>query len=198
MIGFFKGRKQEERIDIRDTFNWVDGIDKQRLDLSGQGFEERLTEIKSVHQFLKSEDGKRLIQSLHDDMIGIGFLEESTKIELGLLSEIFSPETLNLMFFNPSNGLGNSFHQGAFNDTVKVDESYSYLVVPKGLILGCGQQQHDPPRHHLNCPVLYLRQCNRLPAVKTERRGDFEIHRRHSVPVFGLHALHRTGPRRPG
>ena len=138
MIGFFKGRKQEERIDIRDTFNWVDGIDKQRLDLSGQGFEERLTEIKSVHQFLRSEDGERLIQSLHDDMIGIGFPEESTKIELGLLSEIFSPETLNLMFFNPSNGLGNSFHQGAFNDTVKVDDSYSYLVVPKGLILVVG------------------------------------------------------------
>ena len=138
MIGFFKGRKQEERIDIRDRFNWVDGIDKQQLDLSGQGFEERLTEIKSVHQFLRSEDGERLIQSLHDDMIGTGFPEESTKIELGLLSEIFSPETLNLMFFNPSNGLGNSFHQGAFNDTVKVDDSYSYLVVPKGLILVVG------------------------------------------------------------
>ena len=67
MIGFFKGRNHEERIDIRDRFNWVDGIDKQRLDLSGQGFEERLTEIKSVHQFLRSEDGERLIQSLHDD-----------------------------------------------------------------------------------------------------------------------------------
>lgn len=138
MIGFFKGRKQEEPIDIRNRFNWIDELENQKLDLSGQDFEARLTEIKSVHPFLKSEDGKRLVQSLYDDMIGIGFPEESTKIELDLLSEIFSPETLDLMFFNPSNGLGNSFHEGQFQDLVEVDQSYSYLVVPKGLILVVG------------------------------------------------------------
>ena len=139
MIGFFKGRKQEERIDIRDTFNWVDGIDKQRLDLSGQGFEERLTEIKSVHQFLKIR-GRRAAHSViarRYDWYRLS-LKSRPRSSWAFLSEIFSPETLNLMFFNPSNGLGNSFHQGAFNDTVKVDDSYSYLVVPKGLILVVG------------------------------------------------------------
>ena len=57
MIGFFKGRKQEEPIDIHNRFNWIDELENQKLDLSSQDFEARLTEIKSVHPFLKSEDG---------------------------------------------------------------------------------------------------------------------------------------------
>ena len=66
-------------------------------------------------------------------MVGIGFPEASTRIELNLLSEIFSPETLNKMFFNPSNGLQNSFVEGRFSDLVKVDDTSLIWLRPKAL-----------------------------------------------------------------
>ena len=137
MIGFFK-KKEQKNINIRDKFNWINGIENQRLELSEQDLEERLLEIKSVHGFLKSKEGEILINTLFKDMIEIGFPEASTKIELDLLSEIFSPETLIKMFFNPSNGLENSYYNGRFNDFVKVDDRFAYIIAPKGFILIVG------------------------------------------------------------
>lgn len=137
MIGIFK-KKEHENINIRDKFNWIDGLENQRLELSGQDLEDRLLEIKSVHVFLKSKEGEKLIHSLFEQMVGIGFPDASTRIELNLLSEIFSPETLNKMFFNPSNGLQNSFVEGRFSDLVKVDDTFSYMIAPKGFILIVG------------------------------------------------------------
>ena len=62
MIGIFK-KKEHENINIRDKFNWIEGLENQRLELSGQDLEDRLLEIKSVHVFLKSKEGEKLISS---------------------------------------------------------------------------------------------------------------------------------------
>ena len=137
MIGFFK-KKEQENINIRGKFNWIDGIENQRLELSSQDLEERLLEIKSVHGFLKSHEGAILINTLFEDMIDIGFPKSSTRVELDLLSEIFSTDTLNKMFFNPINGLQNSFNEARFNDLIKVDDTFSYMIAPKGFILIVG------------------------------------------------------------
>ena len=73
-------------------------------------------------------------------MKDIGFPEISSKIELDLLIEIFSPETLNQIFFNPSNGFYNSNHSGIFKQTVQINEKYGYVVAPKGVSFNCWKQ----------------------------------------------------------
>ena len=49
-------------------------------------------------KFLKSEKGKKLLNSICLEMKEIGFPEISSKIELDLLIEIFSPENLFVRF----------------------------------------------------------------------------------------------------
>ena len=71
-------------------------------------------------------------------MTDIGFPEISSKKELDLLIEIFSPETLNQIFFNPSNGFNNSNYSGKFKQTIKINENYGYVIAPKGIVLIVG------------------------------------------------------------
>ena len=59
----------------------------------------------TLSKFLKSEKGKKLLNSICFKMREIGFPEISSKIELDLLIEIFSPETLNQIFFSRYNEL---------------------------------------------------------------------------------------------
>ena len=138
MIGLFKKKEQNNKINLSNYFNWIKSLDKQKLELSNQDIEKRLSQGKLVHKFLKSGKGKNLLNSIFLEMIDIGFPEISSKIELDLLIEIFSPETLNQIFFNPSNGLNNSNHSGIFKQTVQINEKYSYVVAPKGIVLIVG------------------------------------------------------------
>ena len=138
MIGLFKKKEQNVKIDLLNSFNWIKNLDKQKLELSNQDIEKRLSQSKLVHKFLKSGKGKNLLNSIFLEMIDIGFPEISSKIELDLLIEIFSPETLNQIFFNPSNGFNNSNYSGIFRQTVQINEKYGYVVAPKGTVLIVG------------------------------------------------------------
>ncbi len=138
MIGLFKKKEQNVKIDLLNSFNWIKNLDKQKLELSNQDIQKRLSQSKLVYKFLKSGKGKNLLNSIFLEMIDIGFPEISSKIELDLLIEIFSPETLNQIFFNPSNGFNNSNHSGIFKQTVQINEKYGYVVAPKGIVLIVG------------------------------------------------------------
>ena len=126
MIGLFKKKEQNNKINLSNYFNWIKSLDKQKLELSNQDLDERLSQSKLVYKFLKSHKGKKILNSICLEMKDIGFPEISSKIEIDLLIEIFSPETLNQIFFNPSNGFNNSNHSGIFKQTVQINEKYSY------------------------------------------------------------------------
>jgi len=138
MIGLFKKKEQNNKINLSNYFNWIKSLDKQKLELSNQDLDERLSQSKLVYKFLKSEKGEKLLYSIFLEMKDIGFPEISSKIELDLLMEIFSPETLNQIFFNPSNGFYKANNNGAFKQTIKVNEDFGYILAPKGVILIVG------------------------------------------------------------
>ena len=138
MIGLFKKKEQNNKINLSNYFNWIKSLDKQKLELSNQDLDERLSQSKLVYKFLKSDKGKKLLNSICLEMKDIGFPEISSKIELDLLIEIFSPETLNQIFFNPSNGFYKANNNGAFKQTIKVNENFGYILAPKGVILIVG------------------------------------------------------------
>ena len=138
MIGLFKKKEQNIKIDLSNSFNWIKNLDKQKFHLSNQDLDKRLSQSKLVYKFLKSDKGKNLLNSIFLEMTDIGFPEISSKTELDLLIEIFSPETLNQIFFNPSIGFNNSNYSGKFKQTIKISENYGYVIAPKGLVLIVG------------------------------------------------------------
>ena len=137
MINFFK-KKYETDISLLDKFDWLQNLNKEKIKLAEGNIQDRLHDLKSIHKFLKTQEGKLLLKSIFDQMIEIGFPENSSRIELDLLSEIFLPQTLDNIFYNPSNGLKNSFDNGLFNQTVKINNSYGYITAPRGLVLIVG------------------------------------------------------------
>ena len=64
MIGLFKKKEQNVKIDLLNSFNWIKNLDKQKLELSNQDIEKRLSQGKLVHKFLKSVKGKNLLNSI--------------------------------------------------------------------------------------------------------------------------------------
>ena len=137
MINFFK-KKHEKDINLTDKFDWFQNLNKEKIKLAEGNIQERLLDVKVIHKFLKSQEGKLLLKSIFNQMIEIGFPENSSKIELELLIEIFLPQTLDDIFYNPSNGLKNSFDNGSFNQTVIINNSYGYITAPRGLVLIVG------------------------------------------------------------
>ena len=69
MIGLFKKKEQNVKIDLLNSFNWIKNLDKQKLELSNQYIEKRLSQCKLVHKFLKSGKGKNLLNSIFLEMI---------------------------------------------------------------------------------------------------------------------------------
>ena len=133
MIGLFKKKEQNIKIDLSNSFNWIKNLDKQKFQLSNQDLDKRLSQSKIVYKFLKSDKGKNLLNSIFLEMTDMGFPEISSKTELDLLIEIFSPETLNQIFFNPSNGFYKANNNGAFKQTIQVNENFGYILAPKAL-----------------------------------------------------------------
>ena len=80
MIGLFKKKEQNVKIDLLNSFNWIKNLDNQKLELSNQDIEKRLSQVKLVYKFLKSGNGKNLLNSIFLKMKGIGFPEISSKI----------------------------------------------------------------------------------------------------------------------
>ena len=59
MIGLFKKKEQNNKINLSNYFNWIKSLDKQKLELSNQDLDERFSQSKLVYKFLKSEKGKK-------------------------------------------------------------------------------------------------------------------------------------------
>ena len=51
MIGLFKKKEQNIKIDFLNSFNWIKNLDKQKLKLSNQDIEKRLSQSKLVNEF---------------------------------------------------------------------------------------------------------------------------------------------------
>ena len=64
MIGLFKKKEQNVKIDLLKSFNWIKNLDKQKLELSNEEIDKRLSQSKIVYKFLKSEKGKNLLSSI--------------------------------------------------------------------------------------------------------------------------------------
>ena len=77
MIGLFKKKEQNNKINLSNYFNWIKSLDKQKLELSNQDLDERLSQSKLVYKFLKSDKGKKLLNSICLEMKEIGFPEIS-------------------------------------------------------------------------------------------------------------------------
>ena len=137
MISFFK-KKNLQEINLINKFPWLKDLQSQKNYLVEESIDKRLSEIKGIYKFLKSDNGQNLLKSIYDEMINFGFPEYSSKIELNLLCEIFLPKTLDEIFYNPSNGLKNSFDNGSFNQNVVINNTYGYLIAPKGLVFIIG------------------------------------------------------------
>ena len=50
------------------------------------------------------------------------------------LLEIFAPDTINDIFYNPSNGLDKHLKHNQFSDAVSINNNYGFVRVPKGLV----------------------------------------------------------------
>ena len=46
MIGLFKKKEQNNKINLSNYFNWIKSLDKQKLELSNQDLDERLSQSK--------------------------------------------------------------------------------------------------------------------------------------------------------
>ena len=181
MIALFKKKEQNVKIDLLNSFNWIKNLDKQKLELSNQDIEKRLSQSKLVYKFLKSGKGKNLLNSIFLEMIDIGFPEISSKIELDLLIEIFSPETLNQIFFNPSNGFNNSNHSGIFKQTVQINEKYGYVVAPKGIVLIVGSSNTILP---VITSIILSHICGNVSVCQLSRLNkDNRGHVKHCLQV---------------
>ena len=55
MIGLFKKKEQNNKINLSNYFNWIKSLHKQKLELSNQDLDERLSQSKLVYKFLKSD-----------------------------------------------------------------------------------------------------------------------------------------------
>ena len=97
MIKFF-GNKKSPKINIFEKFKWISLVDDLKINLARQGFNHRKKQINNVYEFFKKDEGKQLIQELHDKLVKSGLPESSVNIELELLLEIFAPDTINDMF----------------------------------------------------------------------------------------------------
>ena len=75
MIGLFKKKEQNNNINLSNNFKWIKSLDKQKLELSNQDLDKRLIQSKLVYKFLKSEKGKKLLNSIFLEMKDIGFPE---------------------------------------------------------------------------------------------------------------------------
>ena len=64
MIGLFKKKEQNNKINLSNYFNWIKSLDKQKLELSNQDLDKRLSQSRLVYKFLKSEKGKKLLNSI--------------------------------------------------------------------------------------------------------------------------------------
>ena len=48
MIGLFKKKEQNNKINLSNYFNWIKSLDKQKLELSNQDLDKRLGQSKLV------------------------------------------------------------------------------------------------------------------------------------------------------
>ena len=55
-----------------------------------------------------------------------------------ILLEIFAPDTINDIFYNPSNGLDKHLKHNQFSDAVSINNNYGFVRVPKGLVFIIG------------------------------------------------------------
>ena len=137
MIKFF-GNKKSPKINIFEKFKWISLVDDLKINLARQGFNHRKNQINNVYEFFKKDEGKQLIQELHDKLVKSGLPESSVNIELELLLEIFAPDTINDIFYNPSNGLDKHLKHNQFSDAVSINNNYGFVRVPKGLVFIIG------------------------------------------------------------
>ena len=72
MISLFR-KKDIKEINLINQFPWIKNLDSQKIHLAEESIEVRLNEVKSIHKFLKSENGKILLGSVYDQMIDFGF-----------------------------------------------------------------------------------------------------------------------------
>ena len=50
MIGLFKKKEQNNKINLSNYFNWIKSLDKQKLELSNQDLDERLIYSKTINK----------------------------------------------------------------------------------------------------------------------------------------------------
>ena len=48
MIGLFKKKEQNVKIDLLNSFNWIKNLEKQKLELSNQDLDKRLSSQKGI------------------------------------------------------------------------------------------------------------------------------------------------------
>ena len=134
----FFGKKQDSKINIFEKFNWINQVNNLKNKLGEQGFNHRKNQISNLFEFFKKYDGKHLIQEFKNNLIHSGLPENSVNIELELFLEIFAPETINDIFFNPSNGLDKHLKNDKYSDTVSINNNYGFVRIPKGLVFVVG------------------------------------------------------------
>ena len=137
MINFFRNTIPA-KIAIHEKFKWISRIDDQKINLAKQGFGHRKKQITNIYEFLNKFQGKKLINDLHNKLVESGLPESSVRVELDLLVEIFSPNTIDDIFYNPSNGLDKHRNINEFNDKVSISGNYGFVRVPKGLVFIIG------------------------------------------------------------
>ena len=137
MKNFF-GNKQHSKINIFEKFKWIFQVNNLKNKLGEQGFNHRKNQISNLFEFFNKNDGKYLIQEFKNNLIHSGLPENSVNIELELFLEIFAPETINDIFFNPSNGLDKHLKNDKYSDTVSISNNYGFVRVPKGLVFVIG------------------------------------------------------------
>ena len=137
MINFFS-KKNYQKININEKFEWISRIKDQKTDLAKKGFDLRKNHIDEIYNFLEKSEGKELITEFKYALVKTGIPEESVNLELDLLTEIFSPNTINDIFYNPSIGFERHLKYKKFYDTVSISNNYGFIRVPKGLVFIVG------------------------------------------------------------
>ena len=61
MINFFK-KKHEADINLSDKFDWLQNLNKEKVKLAEGNVQERLLDVKAIHKFLKTQEGKLLLR----------------------------------------------------------------------------------------------------------------------------------------
>tara|TARA_E500000178_G_scaffold356391_1_gene433952 strand:+ start:45126 stop:46562 length:1437 start_codon:yes stop_codon:yes gene_type:complete len=142
MIRFFSRFKNDNNSNVEANlykkYPWLTEFADKLSRQKKKSLQDRLTELEKISNYINTKHWKDVENKFFHRMTEFGYPENGVKIEINLLKELFSMETIKNIFQNPSNSFSNSYDSECLSVNRRLSDNYEYVISPKGLILIVG------------------------------------------------------------